>query len=442
MKKCLTLGIILLFVGTGIFPAIAQDTEKPLPASRGTWLYVGGSGLGNYSKIQDAIDNASTYDTVYVYTGIYYENIIIATEGLTLAGQDKHSTVIYSTCTAKHAISIQASYVTVQGFSIENATALGTVWDASGVFLCSSHDVVEDNIIGGNSLGLCALSTAFNLTICHNSFLDSGILFGNYQHTPENPEVPVECFLHNMHNNTVNGKPLYYFKNVSDFIIPADAGQVILANCTNVTVKESYFTQCNFPIALNYCTGCVVEQNTVKDSYGEIITMCSKNCIFQNNTIDSIIFGVCLDQKSRNNIVRFNTVTNSTGGVVVMIESSHNLVYENSFHDNLLGIRLFQRAHNNSISRNTIQQNRIGILLSEDPYNNAIENNTFVKNFLQVQSLGRTKNFYHNNYWGRPRVLPKFLFGWFTTKNVIPSVAIPYCITGIDWHPAKEPYDR
>ncbi|MBE3138959.1 MAG: hypothetical protein IMZ53_00075, partial [Thermoplasmata archaeon] len=43
-RKGLAVGIILLFVGTGIIPAIAQDTQKTLLASRGDWLYVGGSG--------------------------------------------------------------------------------------------------------------------------------------------------------------------------------------------------------------------------------------------------------------------------------------------------------------------------------------------------------------------------------------------------------------
>jgi hypothetical protein len=67
-RKWLAVGIILLFVGTCIIPAVAQDTEKPSePTSRGSWLYVGGSGPGNYSKIQDAVDNTSDGDTVFVY---------------------------------------------------------------------------------------------------------------------------------------------------------------------------------------------------------------------------------------------------------------------------------------------------------------------------------------------------------------------------------------
>ena len=78
-RKWLAIGIILLFVGTCIIPAIAQDTEKSLPSSRGNWLYVGGSGPGNYTRIQDAIDNASDGDTVFVYSGSI-KNIYILTK--------------------------------------------------------------------------------------------------------------------------------------------------------------------------------------------------------------------------------------------------------------------------------------------------------------------------------------------------------------------------
>ena len=38
-------------------------------------LYVGGSGPGNFSKIQDAVDNTSDGDIVFVYSGFYQENI-------------------------------------------------------------------------------------------------------------------------------------------------------------------------------------------------------------------------------------------------------------------------------------------------------------------------------------------------------------------------------
>ena len=38
-------------------------------------IYVGGTGVGNYTNIQDAIDISSNDDTIFVYNGTYYENI-------------------------------------------------------------------------------------------------------------------------------------------------------------------------------------------------------------------------------------------------------------------------------------------------------------------------------------------------------------------------------
>ncbi len=67
MKKILTIGVILLFVGTSSIPTMALKTKNSQSSSTGNWLYVGGSGPGNYTKIQDAIDNASDGDTVFVY---------------------------------------------------------------------------------------------------------------------------------------------------------------------------------------------------------------------------------------------------------------------------------------------------------------------------------------------------------------------------------------
>jgi len=39
-------------------------------------------------------------------------------------------------------------------------------------------------------------------------------------------------------NNTVNGKPLVYLENKSNFRIQADAGQVVLVRCDNIKVDE------------------------------------------------------------------------------------------------------------------------------------------------------------------------------------------------------------
>jgi hypothetical protein len=42
---------------------------------------------------------------------------------------------------------------------------------------------------------------------------------------------------------------------------------------------------------------------------------------------------------------------------------------------------------------------------------------------------------WNHNYWNRPRILPKIIFG----KIELKFTSIP--LINIDWRPAKEPYD-
>ena len=85
MKYCsmlvFTLVIILLYLGLVVSsPILALKKIRSIqPALSGNTLYVSGSGPGNYTRIQDAIDNTSDRDTVYVYHGTYVENLIINT---------------------------------------------------------------------------------------------------------------------------------------------------------------------------------------------------------------------------------------------------------------------------------------------------------------------------------------------------------------------------
>jgi pectin methylesterase-like acyl-CoA thioesterase len=45
-------------------------------ASATTWS-VDGSGGADFTRIQDAIDNAKDGDTILVYPGVYYENVVV-----------------------------------------------------------------------------------------------------------------------------------------------------------------------------------------------------------------------------------------------------------------------------------------------------------------------------------------------------------------------------
>jgi parallel beta-helix repeat protein len=173
-KKWLAVGIILLFMGTCINPANAQDTEKPPPASRGNWLYVGGSGPGNYTKIQDAINDSSDGGTVFVFNGTYYENLVIDTPN-TLTGEDKNSTIIDGSCIG-HVVNISVSNVQMSGFTIQNS---GNSTKDAGIKInsYSNFTIISDNIIqNDNGNGIIMQYSTDNLI--SNNIIKSSEMFG------------------------------------------------------------------------------------------------------------------------------------------------------------------------------------------------------------------------------------------------------------------------
>ena len=79
IKKGVVVAVILLFIGMSVIPSTGTNVvEKSSAVSfDGNILYVGGSGPGNYSTIQEAINDANNGDTVFVYNGTYYEHVTI-----------------------------------------------------------------------------------------------------------------------------------------------------------------------------------------------------------------------------------------------------------------------------------------------------------------------------------------------------------------------------
>ena len=116
MKKSLALIVILLFISVTVIPSTGRVVEKSTMPFDSKTLYVGGSGGGNYSKIQDAINDSSDGDTVFVYNGTYHESITI-NKKISIIGEDKHSSVI-DACGKDFAVKITSDYVIFENFFV------------------------------------------------------------------------------------------------------------------------------------------------------------------------------------------------------------------------------------------------------------------------------------------------------------------------------------
>jgi nitrous oxidase accessory protein NosD len=153
-------GIIFLFIGTCILPAIAQETEKPALTSKG-WLYVGGSGPGNYTTIQSAINAANPGDTVFVYSGTYYEYFIKIPKKIHLIGEDRDTTIIDGQGKFSEVLEI-ANDVTIQGFTVQNAG------EGVGFFLMKNSSVIFNNRIRNCAQGIYNYGSYTLCEIHHN----------------------------------------------------------------------------------------------------------------------------------------------------------------------------------------------------------------------------------------------------------------------------------
>jgi len=151
----------------------------------GKTLYVGGSGAGNYSKIQDAIDNANDGDTVFVYNGVYYTTHftgIIINKKINIIGENRCSTIIDGKMEHLFVVCICSEYVNISGFTIRNGDSpdedfrYGAGIDVDGGI---GHINISDNIISNNAYGIFLSQFNDNIIISSNKIIqnrNSGIL--------------------------------------------------------------------------------------------------------------------------------------------------------------------------------------------------------------------------------------------------------------------------
>jgi hypothetical protein len=187
IERCLAVGIILLFVGTCIIPLTAQDTEKPLPLSRGSWLYVGGSGPGNYTRIQDAINDSNEGDTVFVYddSSPYRENLKITQNSLTLLGENTQTTILIC---YQHEVE-RAILITGESVHISGFTLMQQGYQTLYFVIASNHVQITNNIIIGLEVWLPVQTSQciISKNIIKGIYGTSGIIiYGKYNTISDN----------------------------------------------------------------------------------------------------------------------------------------------------------------------------------------------------------------------------------------------------------------
>jgi len=148
--------IPLVNTGTNNVDITPSNTSVMLANYNGKTLYVGGIGPDNYTKIQDAIDDAHAGDTIFVYSDSspYYENLVIG-KPLNLLGENRETTIIDG-LSKDTVVRIVVGNVTVQNFILMNAER-GVLVKKNISTNRIKHVIITENIVVGNAIEGIAL---------------------------------------------------------------------------------------------------------------------------------------------------------------------------------------------------------------------------------------------------------------------------------------------
>jgi len=391
--------VVLLISSFSIVTATDCNLDSLINNSKNKILYVGGSGPGNYTNIQDAINVATDGDKVYVFSGTYDENIELS-KRLNLIGEDKQNTVIDGKnqgCT----INLSSENAIVKGFTI-----VGGGFDTddfinffrAGIRVTGSNNIICENIFRKNCLGISGVRVT-NLTLRDNIFIEDGIGFTSYENDGR-PELKIKYFTHKIENNTVNGKPLCYFLNEKDKLIDKwEVGQLICVNCTNFKIKDISISKTDWAMVFAFCNKCSTEHCNIFNNSLAIWTLKSNNNLFQfNNISDNYHRGIVIDYNSNKNQIKNNLISRTFCGVEIEWWSDANYISKNNFINN--NVSGFEHQSLFSLWFRNYYDNWIGI---KKPY-----------------------LFF----------LPKLIYGMPIEK--IPRFTIP---VSIDFFPARQPYN-
>jgi parallel beta-helix repeat protein len=314
-KKIAVIWISLVILSSliVIIVEIAPIVEAPT-----TW-YVddsnpgpGDGSPGNpFKTIQAGVDNATPGDTVYVYNGTYYENIIV-NKTINLTGEDRVLTIIEGSGTGD-VIYVSANWVNITGFMIKGSGS--DFWDSGIKINNGQYNNISHNKLSLNSCGIF-LRFSHNTSITKNN-ISSNNWDGIHFEYANNSVITY---------NTVSS-------NLGDGIHIEDSNNHTITN-NELSINSVH------GIHLRYSSNNTIIDNNVSTNSNRgiyIWTSSSKNAdnnIVHNNTLSDNYYGIFVTF-GRYNLISQNTISNNTYGIYIDdIEnkySNNNSIYHNNF---------------------------------------------------------------------------------------------------------------
>jgi len=424
-KYTMTLAILsMLLIPNAL--SIEQDSflnnkKSLIVTDIGNIISVDDDGSENYTKIQDAIDNASSGDTIIVFSGTYKETLTIDKQ-LYLMGieENEEGIPIIDAEGYEYAVCINADSCLFQGFKVINSS--------KNDFIFACIKVMSDN----NELRNNTIMDSYNgiwLTNSNNNFLsNNNISKSNFG-----------VFLLESSNNTIINNLI----NTTRMNINSSNGGIYTWYHSNNNIIFNNTLECDFNgdgIIISESLRNKISNNTIS----------SYSTSDRNDTIFPIFQygfnGILLQLYSHNNEVINNNISGYFTASQIW-NSNENLFTQNYISNNLMGLYLY-KSHKNIITHNNFINNTFPLDIFDVMPFKFLQ--FFLKRLLSQHATFCSSflNHWKGNYWDDwSSAFPKPIKGTIERSTmsifygVIPIPSPPIIpLWNFDWHPLKEPY--
>ena len=269
-----------------------------------------------WRTINHAVRNASSGDTIYVFSGTYYENVVV-NKTLTLIGNGSRDTIIDAGGEGQ-VVRIDASGVNLSGVTCRNGgEQLGH--HVGGISINSSLSFIK----------------IYNVNVSHNLGAGIGISYGAHDIEIYENEISfnsrpgIGAALTNsinIHNNSIyeNDCGIWFYYSSNNII-------------SNNTVSHNHHSG----LWSEYTT----VNNTIIDNefiYNENYGLCIANWLYEgmgnnyiagNNCTSNELNGIRLENSRGNTLENNMIVNNGKYGIYLFSSSNNNLIYNNYFNN-------------------------------------------------------------------------------------------------------------
>jgi hypothetical protein len=359
-------------------------------------IIVNQDGSGDYTRIQDAINNSKDGDVIHVYSGNYTELLMI-NRSISIVGIG--NPILYHVEKDTTNIIIISDNVRIENFSIQNKQD-GENPLSKNIGIEASNIVIFNIICKGDKGIISNSNNNILINSCHFNSSHQSIQMQSMENLSIINNIFENYFIH---SNAINFHSIYHtdpFKNIyisgnvfqgeylpdENYIplIKSEGGTKIY----NLTITNHFFSNWSMPLNIG--------GNAVNNTFYRCreVRGSGYNNIYRENI--NISFGKTGGANVCNNIFENNTGIINVGG------RDFNL-FNNTFKYNDIGLYIERDERECKVFDNLFYRNSVGVRMVNAP-NAEVYGNRFIENDIQAESSSISHRWYGEypkggNYW-------------------------------------------